>query len=73
MIGLVKSHLNLSDYSQFIFKKGCEVNKKNRFIIARKKMQVIIFMIIVTRSSERIFIPMRYTDVSWTCDVCRPG
>ena len=37
MIGLVKSHLNLSDYSQFIFKKGCEVNKKKQIYYSEKK------------------------------------
>ena len=51
MIISEKSHQNLSDYSQFRLKKRFEVNGK-------MKIRVNITM---TRSSERIFNPLRYT------------
>ena len=35
---------------------------KNRFFLVKKlEIQVIVFMIMHTRSSERIFNPMHYT------------
>ena len=54
MIASEKSHQNLSDYSQFRLKKRFEVNGK-------MKIRVNITMIMFTRSSERIFNPLRYT------------
>ena len=37
---------------------------KNRFFLVKKlEIQVIVFMTMLTRSSERIFNPMRYTGI----------
>ena len=54
MIVLKKSHQNLSDYIQFIFKKKFELNQKmNNFLWTKWKIQLIfISMIMLTRSSE---------------------
>ena len=35
---------------------------RNIFLVEKGEIQVILFMIMLTRSSERIFNPMRYTD-----------
>ena len=61
MIVSEKSYQNNSDYVQFVIKNRFEVDKKG--IISSKKwlIQVIISIIVLTRSSERIFNPMRYT------------
>ena len=59
MIASEKSYQNLSDYNEFLFTKRFEVNKKQFF--CSEKMKKIAFMIMRTRSSERIFNPMRYT------------
>ena len=57
-----KKHQNLLDYNQILFKKRFKVNKKTDFLLRRnEKIQVIVSMIMLTRSSERIFNPMRYT------------
>ena len=58
-----KIHSNPSDYNQILFKKKFEVNK-NRFLLEKKReIQIIVFMIVLTRFSERIFYPMRYTGI----------
>ena len=62
MITSEKSHQNLSDYNQFLLKKRFEVDTKTNFLYWKnREIQVMIFMIKFTRSSERIFNPMRYT------------
>ena len=48
MIASEKSHQNLSDYNQYLFEFFFEI-------------QIILFLIMLTRFSERIFDPMRYT------------
>ena len=61
MIISEKSHQNLSDYNQFLFKKRFEFDKKQIFSSEKWEIQVIVFMIMLTRSSKRSFNPMRYT------------
>ena len=58
MIASEKSHQNLSNYNQFFIQNSFEVDKKQ--IVASEKMR-IVFMIMLTRSSVRIFNSMRYT------------
>ena len=41
MIALEKSHQNLSDYNQFLFKNRFEVNKKSIFLV--KKCEIKIY------------------------------
>ena len=49
---------------QLVFiKQKFEVNKKQIFSSEEMKIQVIVFMILFTRSSERIFNSMRYTGI----------
>ena len=63
MIVSEKSHENytISFYSKQDFKLI-----QNRFFRVKKlEIQVIVFMIMLTRSSERIFYPMRYTGNDW--------
>ena len=52
-----KSHQDQSDYSQFLFNKIFKVNKNIFFLVKKIEIQVIVFMIMFTRSSERIFNP----------------
>ena len=37
--------------------------KKGLCLVKKWEIQVIIFLILLTRSTERIFNPMRYTDI----------
>ena len=51
-----------SDYKQFLLKKYLNlIEKKGLFLVEKWEIQVIISMIMLTRSSESIFNPMRYT------------
>ena len=50
-----KSHQNLSEYNQFLLKKRFEVDGE------KMRNSGNFFTIMLTRSSERIFYPMRYT------------
>jgi len=61
MIASEKSHQNLSDYNQFLFEKSFEIDKNQIFLSKKLEIQVIAFIIMLTRSSQRIFNPMRYT------------
>ena len=62
MIVSEKSQQNLSVYIQFFLKYF--LNLKNElFPEIKGKIQVTITIIILTRSSERIFNPSRYTDI----------
>ena len=61
MIVSEKSYQNLSDYIQLLFKKYRKLIKKWLLLVKKWEIQVIISMIMLTRSSERIFNPMRYT------------
>ena len=61
MIVSEKSHQNLTDYIQFLFKKRYGFNINKLFLMKKSEIQVIISMIWLTRSSERIFNPSRYT------------
>ena len=62
MIVSKKSHQNLSDYiQQFLFKKRFKVDKKQIFLDENWEIQVIAFMNMLTRFSDRIFNPMCYT------------
>ena len=64
MISSEKSNQNLSDYNKFLFKKRFEVNKKQIFSSEKiRKIQVIVFVIMLTHYSERIFNQMRYTSM----------
>ena len=56
-----KSHQNILDYNQFLFKTRFEVNKKQIFLVKKLEIQVIVFMIIFTCSSKMIFNSMRYS------------
>ena len=61
MITLEKLHQNLLDYNPILFKKIFEVNKKIKILVKKGQIQVILFMIMLTRSLKTIFNPMRYT------------
>ena len=64
MIVSEKSHQNLSDNIQFLFKKKIEFIKKQEWFLVKKlEIQVIISTIMLIRSSERIFNPSRYTGI----------
>ena len=57
-----ESHQNLSIYNQFLFIKIFEVNKKQIFLAKKSEIEFNIFMIMLTRSLQMIFNPMRYAD-----------
>ena len=59
MITSEKSHQNLSDYNQFLLRKRFEVNKKQ--IFSTETIRMIVYMIMLTRSMERVSYPMHYT------------
>ena len=62
MIESEKSHQNISDYIQILLKKRFELNNKKGLIIVKKgEISVIITIIMLTRSSDRIFNPSCYT------------
>ena len=64
MIALKNSHQHLSDCNQFLFKKRIEFYKNNnkmKFSSEKIRNSIIVFMIMLTRYSERIFNPIRYT------------
>ena len=62
MIALENSHQNMSDYNQSLSEIFFEVNKKQIFLGMKKwEIKIILYMVMFTRSSERIFNPMRYT------------
>ena len=61
MITLEKLHQNLLDYNPILFKKIFEVNKKIKILVKKGQIQVILLMIMLTRSLKTIFNPMRYT------------
>ena len=66
MIPSEKPHQNLCENNLFLFKKRFEVIK-NKFIQVKKlEIQVIVFIIMLTRSSERILNPMRYAGLIYT-------
>ena len=64
MIASEKSHQNLSDYNQFLFKKDLKLTKNRFFLVKKWVIVVTVFMIMLSRSSERIFNPMRYTGIN---------
>ena len=70
MIVSEKWHQNLYDYIQFLFKKRFKVDKNRLFLVKKWDIQIIIFVIMLTRFSERIFIPMRYTGNKYTIEIC---
>ena len=51
MIASEKSHQNLSDYNQFLFKKRIQVDKKQIFSCEKLEIQVRVFKIMLTHSS----------------------
>ena len=56
-----KTHQNLSDYKEFlIIFFLC-------FSSEKREIQIIVFIIMLTRSSERIFHPMRCTGIIYIC------
>ena len=64
MIVSEKSHQNLSDYFQLFLNKRFEFNIKKRLILVKKlEIQVIISMLMLTRSLGRIFNSSRYTGI----------
>ena len=61
MIASEKSHQNISDYYQFLLKKNLKLMENFKInSIEKLKIQVIVFMIKLTRSSERFFNLMHY-------------
>ena len=61
---LEKILLNLSDYNQFLFLQKFEVDKNRYFPVKNWEIQVIVSIIMLTLSSERIFLHgMRYTGI----------
>ena len=52
-----------SKYIQFLFSKRFKINTKQICSSAKWEIQVIVFMIMLTRFSQRIFNPMRYTGI----------
>ena len=65
MIASEKPHQNLSDFNQFLFKEIFAVNKKQIFQVKNREIQVIVYMIMLICSSEKIFNPMLYTGLLW--------
>ena len=61
IIASEKLHENLSNYNQFLLKKKKFEVKKRYFLVKKLEIKVIVFMIMLTHSSERIFNTMRYT------------
>ena len=65
MTGSEKSHQNRSDYTQFLFLKRFKFNKKKDYFYQKMRVdiinQVIINIIMLTRSTEMIFNPSHYT------------
>ena len=47
--------------TSFYLKEDSKLIKNRIFLMKKWKIQVIVFMIKLFRSSERIFFPMRYT------------
>ena len=62
MIASEKSHQNLSDL-QFYSKSDLNLTKNRFFLVKIGDNQVIISIIMLTRSSERIFNLMRNTGI----------
>jgi len=60
--GIGKSTSKFIGLQSVVIKKRFEVDKNQIFSSEKGEFQVIVFMIMLTRSSERIFNPMRYTD-----------
>ena len=59
-----KNHLKLHQtISTFYSKKYFNLIKKKLFLVKKLEIPVIIFMIMLIRSSERIFNPSRYTGI----------
>ena len=52
--------------TSFYLKKKLKLIKTIFFPVKKWKIQVILFMNMLTRSSERIFNPMRYSGIVWT-------
>ena len=63
MIASEKSNQNLSVYNHFLLKKRFKVNKKQIFLVKKLEIQVIVYMIMLTRSQESISNPMRYKGI----------
>ena len=61
VIASVRTDSNLSDCNQFLFKNRFKFNKYIFFIVKKWEIQAIIFLITLTRYTERIFNAMRYT------------
>ena len=61
MIVSEKSYQNLSDYIQFLFFFKLNLIKKGIISSVKKKDSVIIYMIMLARSSVWICNPSRYT------------
>ena len=64
MIASEKTHQNLSDYKQSALKKNVKLIKNRYFLVKNGEIQVIISVNMLTRSSDRIYNPMRYTGYS---------
>ena len=50
-------------YSVFIKKKDLKLIRNGFFLVKKWEKQVIIFMIMLTGSSKRIYNPMNYTGI----------
>ena len=64
MISSKKTNQNLSDYNHFLFIKRLEVNNNQIFSSEKLRNSDNWVSIMITRSSERIFNPMRYNGIS---------
>ena len=63
MIVSEKSPRNLSDYIQFLFKIFFNLIKKGTISSEKLEIQLIMTIIMLTRFSERIFNPSRYSSI----------
>ena len=56
-----KNHIKIYPTTASFYFKKCKVDKNRLILVKNLKIQVIGFMIMLTRSSGRFFNPMRYT------------
>ena len=64
-----KSRQNLSECIQFFFLQYLKSIKNRFFLVKKWEIQVILSIIMLIRSLERVFIPMRYT--GFKCELTR--
>ena len=57
--------LHRKNHFSFYFQKYIMLIKNSFFLVKKLEIQVNVFMIMFSRSLERIFNPMRYTGYEW--------